>query len=329
MWPGVATTRPELTTPAPMSTDHRPRRRIGPALSRSTLDRAAQLRTDPIWLAEAWQRARVLVIFDGKALVAGDRLVLIPADQAPPGERLFLGVDVSGTPYFAVVAPLPDVRADALARPYGIRDVGHILSSLDAGLLMTAVALANWHARHPYSPATGAPTVLTDGGWVRADEAGAQLWPRTDPAVIVLVHDGEPGEDGLCLLGSNIAWQRGRLGDLPRYSCLAGFVEPGESAEQTVVREVAEEVGIRVSELQYVASQPWPYPGSLMLGFHAIGNPDDQLNPDPTEISDARWFTRTEIRAAAAGDPAAGFAIANPSSIAHYLIIAWLDDEIG
>jgi NAD+ diphosphatase len=292
------------------------------------LDRAAQLRTDTVWLAEAWQRARVLVIHNGKALIAGDRLVLVAPDQAPPGDRLFLGVDSSGTPYFAVIAPLPEVRADALARPYGIRDVGHILSPLDAGLLMTAVALANWHERHAFSPATGAPTQPTDGGWVRADESGAQMWPRTDPAVIVLVHDGEPGEDGLCLLGSNVAWQRGRIGEVKRYSCLAGFVEPGESAEQTVIREVAEEVGIRVTDLRYVASQPWPYPGSLMLGFHALGDPDDQINADPTEISDARWFTRAEIRAAAAADPAAGFAIANPSSIAHYLIMAWLESGV-
>ena len=119
-------------------------------------------------------------------------------------------MDSSGIPYFAVVAPLPPTRADDLARPYGIRDVGHVLSDFEAGLLMTAVALANWHARHGFSPVTGQPTAMRDGGWVRRDEAGAEMWPRTDPAVIVLVHDGEPGEDGVCLLGSNAAWSRGR-----------------------------------------------------------------------------------------------------------------------
>jgi NAD+ diphosphatase len=307
-------------------TDTRPRRWVAPPLSRSTLDRAAQLRTDEIWLAEAWQRSRVLVIWDGKALVAGEHLVLVAPTAAPDGERLFLGVDSSGIPYFAVVAPLPEARANDLARPFGIREVGHILSDFEAGLLMTAVALANWHARYGFSPATGAPTAVRDGGWVRADETGAQMWPRTDPAVIVLVNDGEPGEDGGCLLGSNAAWNRGRAGGLPRYSCLAGFVEPGESAEQTVVREVAEEVGVRVFDLRYIASQPWPYPGSLMLGFHALADPDEQITPDPTEIADARWFTRTEIRAAAAADPAAGFGIPMQSSIAHYLIMKWLDD---
>ncbi|HET9006739.1 MAG TPA: NAD(+) diphosphatase [Actinomycetes bacterium] len=304
--------------------DQLPNRLVGPPLARSTLDRAGQLRSDPVWLAEAWSRAKVLVIDEGRALVAGDRLVFATPDGAPEGERLFMGVDPAGVPYFAVVGSLPRGRADDLARPHGIREVGHILSAFEAGLLMTAVALANWHARHHFSPTTGQPTTVTSGGWVRVDPDGAEMWPRTDPAIIVLVHDGMPGEDGVCLLGSNAAWSRGRAGDLPRFSCLAGFVEPGESAEQTLVREVAEEVGIQVTDLQYVASQPWPYPGSLMLGFHALADPDEPLNPDPSEISDARWFTRPQIRAAAAGDPDAGFAIANPSSIAHYLIMTWL-----
>jgi NAD+ diphosphatase len=306
--------------------DRSERRHRAPALSRSSLDRAASLRTDPIWLAEAWLRAKVVVVHEGKALIVGDRLVLVASVEAPEGERLFLGVDRAGIPYFAVAAPLPVTTVNDLAHPYGLREVGHILSDLDAGLLMTAIALANWHSRHPYSPATGAPTTVGDGGWVRTDEAGTQLWPRTDPAVIVLVHDGEPGEDGLCLLGSNVAWSRANASAVPRYSCLAGFVEPGESAEHTVIREVAEEVGVVVHDLTYVASQPWPYPGSLMLGFHALANPDDQLTPDPTEIADARWFTRTEIRAAVEGDPDAGFGLPNPSSIAHFLIMNWLDE---
>ena len=306
--------------------DELPRRLELPPLSRSTLDRASQLRSDPVWLEAAWARARVLVVHEGKALVAGDRLVLVGPDEAPDGDRLFLGVDPDGGPHFAVVAPLPQTRADDFARPYGVRDVGHILNSFEAGLLMTAVAMANFHAGHSFAPVNGQPTVPRHGGWSRITQEGTEVWPRTDPAVIVLVHDGMPGEDGLCLLGNNASWNRGRVGDLPRYSCLAGFVEPGESAEQTLVREVAEEVGIHVGDLQYIASQPWPYPGSLMLGFHAIADPDEQLNPDPSEIADARWFTRTEIRQAARSDPDAGFAIATPSSIAHYLIMRWLSE---
>jgi len=298
------------------------RRWAGPPLSRSTLERAAKLRTDAVWLEEAWRRGRVLVVAEnGKALVASDRLVLLTPDEAPDGERLFLGVDSAGVPYFAVCADLP-AGADDLVRPYGVREVGHRLPAFEAGLLMTAVALANWHARHRYSPTTGGPTAVSDGGWVRVDSSGAQMWPRTDPAVIVLVHDGVPGEDGMCLLGHNAAWTPPSAGALPRYSCLAGFVEPGESAEQTAVREVAEEVGVQVHDLHYVASQPWPYPGSLMLGFHALADPEDQLTPDATEIADARWFTRAEIRAAAAGE--GRFAIPMPSSIAHFLIMTWL-----
>jgi NAD+ diphosphatase len=301
------------------------RRGFTPPLARSTLDRAASLRTDEVWLAEAWQRSRVLVISDGRAMVAGDHLVLVPPDQAPDGQRLFLGVDQAGVPYFAVEAELPPTRANDLARPFGIREVGHVLSALDSGLLMTAVALANWHARHRFSPVSGTPTTVKDAGWVRVDANGEQMWPRTDPAIIVLVHDGLSGEDGSCLLGSNAAWSRGRAGTMPRYSCLAGFVEPGESAEQTLVREVAEEVGVHVTDLHYVASQPWPYPGSLMLGFHAIADPDEQITTDPAEISDARWFTRSEIRLAVADDGQAGFGIPNQSSIAHFLIMKWLD----
>jgi NAD+ diphosphatase len=306
--------------------DRLPRRLDLPPLARSTLDRASQLRADPVWLDEAWSRSRVLIIDDGKVLVAGDRLVLLTPDEAPEGQRLFLGVDPDGAPYFAVVASLPPTKANDLARPQTVREVGHILTSFEAGLFMTAAAMANWHAGHGFSPATGRPTIPTQGGWVRSTEDGTQMWPRTDPAIIVLVHDGAAGEDGLCLLGSNVSWSRGRSGELPRYSCLAGFVEPGESAEQTLVREVAEEVGIHVSDLRYLASQPWPYPGSLMLGFHATADPDEQLNVDPSEISDARWFTRAEIRAAVRHDPSAGFGVAMPSSIAHYLIRRWLDE---
>ncbi len=307
--------------------DHLPRRLELPPLSRSTLDRASQLRSDDVWLDAAWSRARVLVVQDGKALVAGDRLVLIGPEEAPEGQRLFLGVDPDGNPHFAVVAALPPTRPDDLARPYGVRDVGHILNSFEAGLLRTAVAIANWHASHTYAPASGHLTTTRNAGWTRATAEGVEMWPRTDPAVIVLVHDGVPGEDGMCLLGNNAAWNRGRVGDVPRYSCLAGFVEPGESAEQTLIREVAEEVGIHVSDLRYIASQPWPYPGSLMLGFHALADPDEQLNPDPSEIADARWFTRAEIRLAERSHREAGFGIATPASIAHYLIMRWLDGD--
>jgi NAD+ diphosphatase len=308
----------------------------GPALSRSTLDRTAHRRLDREWLADAWRRARVLVVDvdppgAGRALVTwtDDRpsLVLLDADRAPhddPARRFFLGVEPDGTPVFAVEAPLPDLPD---ARPVTLRESGHLLSERDAGLLTTAVALANWHARHPYSSTTGRPTRIGEGGWSRVDEDGGPLWPRTDPAMIVLVHDGVNGPDGRCLLGNNAGWRDDR--GLRRFSCLAGYVEPGESAEAAVVREVDEEVGIALHHLEYVRSQAWPFPGSLMLGFFARADPDQPIRVDPAEIARARWFTRREITAVLTGagvDAGDGLRVAlpPPSSIAFYLINRWL-----
>jgi NAD+ diphosphatase len=298
-----------------------------PSLARPGLDRAAHRRRDEEWLAQAWQRARVLVVAEGRVLLSGGRLVLLTPEQASAfidAPRYFLGVDGEGVPYFAVVAELPTVEG---ARSAGVREIGHLLDELEAGLLMTAVALANWHASHGFSPGSGGPTVSREGGWVRADEAGTPLFPRTDPAVIVLVHDGVPAPEGRCLLGHNAAWTRlSPPGAVRRYSCLAGFVEPGESAEQTVVREVTEEVGVHVSELRYVASQAWPYPGSLMLGFTARADPAEPFRLDPDEIADARWFTRAEILAALDPDRTdLDFGLPPASSIAHFLISGWAD----
>ncbi|HEX5540217.1 MAG TPA: NAD(+) diphosphatase [Micromonospora sp.] len=306
-----------------------------PPLARSTLDRAAYRRTDQEWLAAAWQRSRVLVVdtaAGGCALVTGSErptLVLLEPGAAPaPGfcGRLFLGIEPDGVPVFAVDAPLPAVPGDT--RAVTLREVGHLLSDRDAGLFSTAVALANWHALHAYSPITGRPTTVGEGGWCRIDGDGRQMWPRTDPAMIVLVHDGVAGPHGRCLLGNNAAW---RAGDgSRRFSCLAGYVEPGESAEAAVAREVGEEVGLVLDRVDYVVSQAWPFPGSLMLGFFAQADPARPLQLDPQEIAQARWFTRGEIAALLAGDLVAaddGCRVTLPgaASIAHYLVHRWLD----
>jgi NAD+ diphosphatase len=302
-----------------------------PPLARSTLDRAAHHRRDQEWLAAAWSRARVLVVdtvTGGRALVDEDgALVLLDAKEAPEVEveqRMFLGVEPDGTPVFAVDAPLPEQPG---ARAVNLREVGHLLSDRDAGLFTAAVALAQWHAGHRYSSATGLPTTADEGGWTRVDEAGAQVWPRTDPAMIVLVHDGQPGPSGRCLLGNNAAWGSGH--EVRRFSCLAGYVEPGESAEAAVVREVAEEVGIEVQTIEYQGSQAWPFPGSLMLGFTARADPAQPVRVDPTEIAHARWFSRTEIAAVLAGEvldagDGARVGLPPPSSIALYLVNRWL-----
>ncbi|MGW0436305.1 NAD(+) diphosphatase [Micromonospora sp. NPDC003197] len=310
-------------------------------LARPTLDRAAHRRTDEQWLAAAWQRARVLVVDTaggGRALVTtaegSPELVLVDAGAVgarDPGDRMFLGVASDGTPVFAIDAPLP---TGPETRAVTLREVGHLLSDWDAGLLATGVALANWHLRHAYSADTGLPTVAGEGGWSRTDDAGGQTWPRTDPAMIVLVHDGVDGPAGQCLLGNNTAWAD-RDG-VRRFSCLAGYVEPGESAEAAVVREVGEEVGLPLDQkrIRYVGSQAWPYPGSLMLGFLARAEADQPLRLDPAEISQARWFTRREIAAVLAAEPVdAGdglrVGLPTPASIAYFLLQRWLDEAAG
>lgn len=306
-----------------------------PPLARTTLDRAAHHRRDPEWLALAWKRGQVLVVDiagGGHAPVrtrddGSTELVLLDAADAPDGERLFLGIDPDGTPLFSVDAPLPEIEG---TRGATLREIGERLDDRDAGLFSAAAALANWHVSHRYSPRSGKATTVTEGGWVRVDEDGREMWPRTDPAMIVLVHDGVPGPDGRCLLGHNAAWPSSDGGR--RFSTLAGFVEPGESAEAAVAREVLEEVGVHLGAVRYEGSQAWPYPGSLMLGFTAVADPEETITVDPDEIDEARWFTRTEIRQMLRGeyrDPATGAAMYLPmrASIALFLVQRWLGTD--
>jgi NAD+ diphosphatase len=286
-----------------------------PALSRATVDRDGRTRDDAAALEQAWSAARVLVVQDGAALVEEadrPRLVLLDPEAAPDGDRLYLGRDEDG-PVFAVAGTLPRRLG---ARPLGLREVGALLDDRDAGLLVHAVGLANWHATHPCCSRCGTRTEVVRGGAVRRCPAdGSEHFPRTDPAMIVLVHDG----GDRCVLGRQPVWPAGR------FSTLAGFVEPGESAEQAVVREVAEETGLLVSDVGYVGSQPWPFPSSLMLGFTAVADGAAEPVPADGELAEARWFTRDELRDAATwGARGGGVQLPSAVSIAHLLITGWL-----
>lgn len=288
----------------------------GPRLSRAVVDRDAALRDDPAGLADAWKRAQVLVVdTGGRVLVDHDgdppALVLVGPQDAPDGDRLYLGADDAG-PVFAVAGEL---RPRPGLQTADLRQLGAVLSDRDAGLLTHAVGLVNWHVAHPRCSRCGAPTAVVKGGSVRrCPEDGSEHFPRTDPAVIMLVTDG----GDRCVLGRQSVWPPGR------YSTLAGFVEPGESAEQAVVREIREETGLVVVDVRYVASQPWPFPSSLMLGFTAVGAPDALPRTADGELDDVRWFTREELAGAASWGAHAGLQLPGEVSIARHLIDRWL-----
>ena len=233
--------------------------------------------------------------------------------SALPTDAVYLG-EADGLPYAALRAERRlTVGGRSVDTWAGLRELGADLGDLDAGLLVQAIGILEWHDRHRFSPLTGAPTTVERAGWVQRDPTtGAEFFPRTDPAVIMLVHDG----GDRVVLGRQAAWPPGR------FSILAGFVEPGESAEAAVVREVAEEVGLRVTDVRYVGSQPWPFPQSLMLGFVARVEGDDTVQPDPSEIEEARWFTRAEL---ASGEGPR--ALPPPVSIARHILDRWVAGE--
>jgi NAD+ diphosphatase len=283
------------------------------------LDRVAERRTDPEWVAAQAESpaARAVLAGDAGIHVNGERLALLPLAALDAREPLLLGLDATG-PVFAVDAngdsDAPVSAADqrwtargAIAaqgegapdpvtgtRPLGLRAAAASLSQEDAGLAAHAAALVNWHRRHGHCSVCGTPTRTAEGGILRrCDHCGAEHHPRTDPVVIMLVTDGTHR----VLLGRSPAWPPGR------YSALAGFVEPGESLEEAVVREVREEAGVELGPPAYVSSQPWPFPSSLMLGFIAHWRAGDPRTGDD-ELEDVRWFDRAAIEAATNGRPA-------------------------
>ncbi|MDG9702208.1 NAD(+) diphosphatase [Streptomyces sp. DH37] len=288
------------------------------------IDRAAHHRLDEAWLGAAWSHptTRCFVVSGGQVLIedTGDgraELVTMPSFDAPLTEahRYFLGIDGDGVRYFALQKDALPGRMDDAARPAGLREAGVLLSERDAQLMVHAVALENWQRMHRFCSRCGERTVIAAAGHIRRCPAcGGEHYPRTDPAVIMLVTDS----GDRALLGRQVHWPKGR------FSTLAGFVEPGESIEQAVVREAGEEAGVTIGRVEYVASQPWPFPSSLMLGFVAHAT-STEIRVDGEEIEEARWFSREELR-----DAFASGEVLPPSgiSIAARLIELWYGEPL-
>jgi NAD+ diphosphatase len=288
-----------------------------------TLDRAAERRADEAWVEAARTDPRA------RAVVAGRHGVLLDGDAPEPGadawdagrggpltprltalddrEPILLGLLPDG-------APLWVLEATEDERLVGLREAAPLVSDADAGLLAHAQQLVHWRRTHRFCGTCGEPTAAREAGHVRVCPNGHQSHPRTDPVVIMLVVDRERDR---VLLGRQPTWPPGR------YSALAGFVEPGETLEAAVAREVREEVHVEVTHVRYRSSQPWPFPANLMLGFEADYAGGEAV-ADATELEDARWFGRAELGAAARGDEGSPLLLPPPLAIARRLIDGWL-----
>jgi NAD+ diphosphatase len=275
-----------------------------PFFSGPGIDRADQVRVDETRLAEITSRDDGLqLLWRGglPAVDAGGRLEWTLATCTD----LFLGMK-DGRPCFSA-SEQPHANARAAFDTIGA------LSFEEAPLFAAALSLAWWHSRHRFCAHCGAGTRIERGGWSRVcPECAAQHFPRVDPVVIMLAE-----HEGRLLLGRQPQYPQGR------YSALAGFLEPGESIEAAVARELHEEAGIEVADVRYTASQPWPFPSSLMMGCHARALGAD-LVIDTTELDDARWFSRSQVEAALAGDPDAAFQPPPRFAIARTLLEHWL-----
>jgi NAD+ diphosphatase len=295
-----------------------------PLLSRVGADRADTLRTDIDAAVAGWGDALLLrVDRRNQVLISGGRAVLNKATAAgdtPPEDAVFLGRLNDGHHVWAVRSDLePPDDPDAVTQVLDLRRTGDVFDDVSAQLIATATALLNWHDSARFSPIDGAPTKPIRSGWARINPVtGHEEFPRIDPAVICLVHDGHDR----AVLARQTLWP-------PRlFSILAGFVEAGESFESCVVREIAEEVGLHVTDVEYLGSQPWPFPRSLMIGFHALGDPEQEFAFNDGEIAEAAWFTRTEIRDALdQGDWSSGgnsrLLLPGSISIAREIIESW------
>ena len=301
-------------------------------LARHAIDRDYLSRTNQDLFIELWSNpaTRILPMHRGKVLLHSHdnadvaQLKLFSIDAVSVIDiRVYLGktldsesLEPASTP--VVLAIIGEAEAKKLESDdsawHNLRRTGAGLSARDAGLYAQGLAIANWHESHPFCPKCGAKTEIIDAGWVRrcgADDK--EVYPRTDPAIIAAVID----DQDRILMGSQGIWEENR------WSILAGFVEPGESLTAAVQREMFEEAGIRVDEVEYLGSQSWPFPYSLMVGFVARAHGNQQLNPDGLEIEKLRWFTREEITNAASE-----ILLPGKLSIARALIEHWYGGEL-
>ncbi|KAA0098026.1 NAD(+) diphosphatase [Mycolicibacterium sp. P1-18] len=295
-----------------------------PLLSRVGADRADELRTDVDAALAGWNDALLLKVDRrNQVLISGGRVVLGSAAKhspTPDDHAVFLGRMPDGRHVWAVRGALDgpeDPHADS--EVLDLRRAGAVFDDTSAQLVATATALLNWHDSARFSATDGSPTKSHRAGWARVDPVtGREEFPRMDPAVICLIHDGHDR----AVLARQTVWPE-RL-----FSLIAGFVEAGESFEQCVVREVAEEIGLGVTDVTYLGSQPWPFPRSLMVGFHAIGDPEQEFVFSDGEIAEAGWFTRAEVQAALAdgdwsSDSPSRLLLPGSISIAREIIESW------
>ena len=295
-------------------------------LSRADSDRDGDARTTENLLDTLWgsDKTAVLPFARGKAPVVGGGLRLVaPAEVERPELLIYLGrinegATDAGRQVVLAVFEAEDAALAPVDQWMGLREVAASLDARDTGLFVQGAAVANWHATHTHCPRCGTVTEVRAAGWVRqCPNDDSEHYPRTDPAIIVSVID----DDDRLLLGSAVAWPE------DRFSTLAGFVEPGESLEAAVIREVGEESGIEIESPQYLGSQPWPFPASLMLGFTARALTTDAV-PDREEMRSLRWFTREQLFAEVRDEK---IAVAGGVSIARSLIERWyggpLDEE--
>ena len=288
-------------------------------LSRSASDRSAHLRKDPEWIAESLihPSTRFICVHNSQAPFSGENLVFFRFADIPKNSlTYFLGCD-EGLAFFGVSADADFVSAHDPDSWLNLRASGALLSDRDAGLLVAAIALDNWNFTHTHCPRCGSKTVQSDAGWTRRCTRDNSIhFPRTDPAVIMLVTD----PDDRVLLARQSRWQIGSV------SVLAGFVEAGESAEAAVVREVSEETGITIDpdSIDYLGSQPWPFPNSLMLGYQARAVNTD-ICVDGEEIVEAQWYNRAEIKELCSTQK---LHLPPRVSIAHQLITRWYGEKL-